>query len=102
MGSHLAVDQARLSELCRRFRITKLELFGSRACGRARPDSDVDLLVTFADGHTPGLEFFGMADAFAAIFGHPADLLTRRTVERDRNESFRHSVLSRVDTLFAA
>ncbi len=102
MATVLAVDQVQVSELCRRFRIAKLELFGSRASGHARPDSDVDLLVTFEDGYTPGLEFFGMADAFAAVFGHPVDLLTRRTVERDHNEYFRHNVLSQVETLYAA
>lgn len=102
MATLLAVDRAQLSKLCRRFRVAKLELFGSRASGHARPDSDVDLLVTFEDGFTPGLEFFGMADAFASLFGHPVDLLTRRTVERDHNEYFRHNVLSQVETLYAA
>jgi predicted nucleotidyltransferase len=97
-----SIDRERLADLCRRHRIVRLELFGSHARGTARPDSDVDLLVTFADGHTPGLEFFGLADEFAAIVGHPVDLLTRRTVEGDRNPSFRANVLAALETVFAA
>lgn len=46
----LAIDHERLASLCRQYHVAKLELFGSRAKGTARPDSDVDLLVTFEEG----------------------------------------------------
>ncbi len=98
----LSIDHGRLVELCRRFHIARLELFGSRARGTAGPDSDVDLLVSFVPGCTPGLEFFGMADEFAVLFGRPVDLLTRETVESDRNPYFRRNVLTVVETLYAA
>jgi predicted nucleotidyltransferase len=65
----LPVDAGRLADLCRRYHVAKLELFGSRAKGTARPDSDVDLLVTFEEGQTPGLEFFGMALDLESLFG---------------------------------
>ena len=58
----LDIDRERLAEFCRRNHVAKLELFGSRANGTSRPDSDIDLLVTFEPVQTPGLEFFGMAD----------------------------------------
>jgi predicted nucleotidyltransferase len=48
-------DQERLAELCRRWHVRKLSLFGSRLKGLARPDSDIDLLVEFEEGETPGL-----------------------------------------------
>jgi hypothetical protein len=98
----LDLDQERLTELCRRYHVAKLELFGSRAKGTARPDSDVDLLVTFEPGQTPGLEFFGLADDLELLFGHPVDLLTRPRVERDDNPIFQHNVLSAAVTLYAA
>ena len=41
----ISVDARRLADLCRRYDVGMLELFGSRANGSARPDSDVDLLV---------------------------------------------------------
>ncbi len=98
----LDIDQAALIAFCRRNRVAKLELFGSRAKGTARPDSDVDLLVTFEDGYTPGLEFFGMGDELEVILGRHVDLLTRRTVERDQNPYFKHNVLSVAEVLYAA
>ncbi len=97
----LDIDRNALAHFCQRNRITRLELFGSRARGTARPDSDVDLLVTFETGYTPGLEFFGMAGELEKILGHPVDLLTRRTVEQDRNPYFRANVLSVAETVYA-
>ncbi len=102
MPVDLAFDRDRLGDLCRRHRLAKLELFGSRAKGTARPDSDVDLLVTFEEGFTPGLEFLGLADEMAAVLGRRVDLLRRRTVERDRNPCFRANVPSAVEVLHAA
>lgn len=98
----LDIDREALVGFCQRSRIAKLELFGSRAKGTQRPDSDVDLLVTFEDGYTPGLEFFGMADELEGILGQKVDLLTRPTVECDRNPYFKHNVLSVAESIYAA
>jgi len=48
-------DQEALAILCRRYQIRLLSLFGSTLKGLNRPDSDVDLLVEFEPGETPGL-----------------------------------------------
>ena len=50
MGARLPIDPVALAELCRRYRIRKLSLFGSQLKGTARPDSDVDLLAEFEPG----------------------------------------------------
>jgi len=96
------IDQGSLEALCRRHRVARLELFGSRARGDARPDSDVDLLVTFEEGHVPGLEFFGLAEDLEKLLGAPVDLLTRHAVEADQNPYFREGVLTDVEALYAA
>ncbi len=97
----LDIDRERLAELCRRYHVAKLELFGSRARGTARPDSDVDLLVTF-EGRTPGFAFVTFADELEAVFGHKVDLLIRETVEADENPIRRRSILSAIEPLYAA
>jgi predicted nucleotidyltransferase len=102
MPLDLAIDRERLADLCRRHAIVRLELFGSRARGTARPDSDVDLLATFAPGCTPGQEFFGLADEFEALFGHPVDLFTRRSVEQSPNAYKRASILAAAEPIYAA
>jgi uncharacterized protein len=98
----LDIDRERLASLCRRYQVTKLELFGSRAKGTARLDSDVDLLVTFENGRTPGLGFVTFAEELEAIFGHPVDLLIRETVELDENPIRRRSIMSAIEPIYAA
>ena len=102
MPLDLDSDRQRLDDLCRRYRVATLDLFGSRAKGTARPDSDVDLIVTFVDERTPGLGFVTMAEELEALFGRSVDLLVRDTVDRDENLLRRQSILSRTKSLYAA
>jgi predicted nucleotidyltransferase len=51
---------SRIADICRRFHVRRLQLFGSAAMGAERPDSDVDLLVEFIPGQAPG--GFGLVD----------------------------------------
>jgi len=46
----LKVDRDALAQVCARYQVTELSLFGSAARGTLRPDSDIDLLVVFEDG----------------------------------------------------
>jgi hypothetical protein len=66
MPRALAIDRERLAKLWRRYHVAKLELFGSRAKGTARPDSDVDLLVTF-EGRTPEFACVTFADELEGV-----------------------------------
>jgi len=56
------IDRERLAELCRRHHIRRLALFGSVLRPDFRSDSDVDVLVEFAPGHTPGFAFFSIQE----------------------------------------
>ena len=86
-------DQDALAALCRRWHIRELKLFGSQARGDARPDSDVDLMVSFDESARVSLwDFVRLKDELEAIFGKSVDLLTdqpirnpyrRRSIERD-------------------
>jgi len=98
----LTIDQERLADICRRYHVDKLELFGSRARGEAGPESDVDLLVTFAPGHTPGLAFVTLAEELESCFGRDVDLLVREDAELDRNPVRRQSVFESVELMYAA
>jgi predicted nucleotidyltransferase len=101
----LEVDREALAEICRRYQVVRLELFGSRARGSARPDSDTDLLVTFAAGRTPSLlapnGFMALLGELERVLGGPVDLLTRAAIEADPNEYFRRSALERTELLYA-
>lgn len=84
MDTQLPIDVAVLANFCRRRHIQRLALFGSMLKGTARPDSDIDLLVDFEPGETPGL--LGMAQLEAelsALLGHrKVDLRTAKDLSR--------------------
>jgi predicted nucleotidyltransferase len=96
------IDRERLADLCRRYHVARLEVFGSRATGTATAGSDVDLLVTFEPGRTPGLAYIALAEELEALFGCRVDLLTRESVEADRNEIRRRSILAVTEDVYAA
>jgi predicted nucleotidyltransferase len=84
MDARLPIDPTKLAELCRRHRILKLSLFGSRLKGTARPDSDVDLLVEFEPD--AGISLFDMArieiELSALLDGRKVDLRTAQDLSR--------------------
>jgi predicted nucleotidyltransferase len=96
------IDRERLAELCRRYHVAKLELFGFRAKGTARPDSDVDLLVTYAPKAIIGFEFVTFAEELESLFVRHVDLLVREDAEHDRNEVRRLSIFAVTELIYAA
>ncbi len=75
----IAVDEARLSELCRRYRVKELSLFGSAARGEMRPDSDIDLLVEFQPDAAVGLlEHAGLMLDLEQLLGRKVDLVSKK------------------------
>ena len=73
-----------IAELCRRFHVNRLEVFGSAARGSdfdpAR--SDVDLLVTYLPGHQSGIAAHqDLRDAMEDLLGRPVDLVMEAAVE---------------------
>src|SRR5262249_46498663 len=93
-------DQAALAALCRRYHIRRLSLFGSVLKGTARPDSDVDLLVEFDPGMTPGLLGIARIEAelSALLGGRRADLRTAQDLSR----YFRADIVSTAEVQYAA
>jgi predicted nucleotidyltransferase len=75
-SSRIAVPKNEVSDFCRRHHIRKLALFGSVLRDDFRPDSDVDVVVEFEPGCTPGLAFFGMEIELSEILGRKVDLNT--------------------------
>ncbi len=84
--------KAALAELCRQFRVERLDLFGSAARGTFHPEaSDMDFLVTFADTQ-PGTyadRYLGLLLALQKLFQRDIDLVTERSI---RNPYFRKAV----------
>ena len=91
-------DRDRLAEVCRRYQVRRLMVFGSRLTGTAGEGSDLDLLVEFEPHATPGLGFMRLADELSRLFGHPVDLHTPSSLSR----YFRDEVLAQAKVLYEA
>ena len=74
-----AVDGALLAEVCRRYDVKQLSLFGSAVNGKMGPDSDIDIMVEFEPGVRVGLvKFESLVEELAALAGRRVDLVTKR------------------------
>lgn len=72
----IRVPRQKIAEFCRKNNIRKLAFFGSVLRDDFGPNSDVDVLVEFEPGKTPGLAFFGMQDELSRILNRRVDLNT--------------------------
>lgn len=99
----LELPDAELAEFCRRWRIVELAAFGSVLREDFRPDSDVDLLVTFAsDAEWSLLDFVAMQDELSALLSRKVDLVSRRGVEQSPNQRRRRHILESARPVYAA
>ena len=90
-----------IRELCERFGVATLELFGSAAVGDFREDSDLDFLVEFLDQRVEGYfeRYFGLLEGLQELFGREVDLVMPSAI---RNPYFQRSVDETRVPLYAA
>ncbi|MDP2974672.1 MAG: nucleotidyltransferase family protein [Anaerolineales bacterium] len=98
----IEIPKKELAEFCRRNHIRKLALFGSVLRDDFRPDSDVDVLVEFEPGKTPGFAFITMQDELKEILKRDVDLLTFKSIESSRNYIRREAILSSAREVYVA
>ena len=92
-----------IADFCRRWRISELALFGSALRDDFRPDSDIDVLVTFAsDAAWSLLDHARMQDELRAILKRNVDLISRRGIELSRNPILRKAILESAKVIYAA
>lgn len=95
----LAIPHDKLAEICTRYRVRELAVFGSVARGESQPDSDVDLLVLFQSDARIGLVAFArLQQELADVIGRPVDLVPKDGLK----PAIRASVLAEAQTLYAA
>ena len=74
--TRINIPTDRVADFCRRCHIRKLMLFGSVLREDFGPESDVDVLVEFEEGRTPGLAFFTMQAELSELLHRNVDLNT--------------------------
>ena len=97
------LQNGELAALCRKWRISRLSLFGSALSGQFRPDSDIDLLAEFEPGEQWSLMDLVRAEAeFAGLFGRHVDLVDRSSLQRSANWIRRNAILKSAEVIYAA
>lgn len=103
MHRDIAERRAKLAELCRRYGVIRLEVFGSAARGGDfnPAHSDADFLVTFAPAARNDLgAFTDFKDELEALLGRPVDLVERAAVEASRNYIRRRRILAEAKAVY--
>jgi uncharacterized protein len=94
----IEVDEGRLADICDRYGIAELLVFGSQARGDARPGSDIDILYTLRPGRRLGWEIEQLADELSQLLGRPVDLVSLRSL----HPLLKSSVLAEARPVYAA
>lgn len=95
----ISVPDEQIAGFCRHWRISELAIFGSAIRDDFRPDSDVDVLVTFAPDSTVSLLDWGpMMDELGRMFGRPVHLVEKSAI---KNPLRRQSILRDYEVLYA-
>jgi uncharacterized protein len=98
----LTVGTDALVGFCRRWKVARLWLFGSVLSERFTPDSDLDVLVSFApEAPWTLFDLVRMRDELATMAGRPVDLAEREVVERSANYLRREKILASARLLYA-
>jgi len=103
MLARMGVGECDLAKYCQRWRIERMELFGSVLGDAFNKDSDVDVLVTFEpDARWTLFDLVKAAHELSALVGRPVDLVERPPIERSRNVMRKNAILESARPIYVA
>jgi predicted nucleotidyltransferase len=101
--AHIEIPKEKIVEFCRKWKIREFALFGSVLRDDFRPDSDIDVLVTFDENaHHSLFDLVDMQDELKEIFGREVDLVSKRGIESSRNYIRKNVILGSAEAIYAA
>ncbi|HBG29013.1 MAG: DNA polymerase subunit beta [Planctomycetes bacterium GWF2_41_51] len=96
----IKLPQKSIEDFCRKWEISEMSLFGSVLSDHFRPDSDIDVLVSFKDNASWSLfDFVDMIDELKVIFGRKVDLIEKDSL---KNPFRKQSIMSSNKVIYAA
>ena len=104
MTTHAAtLPMKEIQRFCARWKVADFSLFGSTLRSDFSDDSDVDVLVSFADEAKWGLyDMVTMRDELQRIFGREVDLVSRSGIEASRNAYRKQAILESAERIYGA
>jgi uncharacterized protein len=98
-GDRIKTSPAQIAEFCRRWHIVEFALFGSVLRSDFRPDSDIDVLVTFSPEFSLSWDArMEIQDEVEALLGRKVDLVSKKYL---KNPYRRHEILSTHQVIYA-
>lgn len=102
-AANIQLPRAAIRQFCEKWQIREFALFGSVLRDDFRPDSDVDVLVTFAESSTHSLlDYPEMEAELSQLLGRRAEIVNRRAIERSHNWIRRRRILESARVVYAA
>ncbi len=99
----IKLPKDKIKDFCRRWKIAEFALFGSVLRDDFSPDSDLDILVTFApEADWSLLDHVRMEQELEALLGREIDLVSRRAIERSSNWIRRQAILGTAQPFYVA
>lgn len=99
----IELPREKIGEFCRKWKIAEFSLFGSVLREDFRPDSDVDVLVSFLpNARWSLLDLVGMEGELSEILERQVELVERSAVERSENYIRRRHILASVEPVYVA
>ncbi len=100
---NITVHQEQLSEICKRFMIRELALFGSVLTDDFNESSDIDLLVEFTpDSGISLFDLVDLKDEFENLFGREVDIVSKNAVKKSRNYIRKKAILENYSVIYAS
>lgn len=100
---HIRVDRKEIAAFCLRWKIAELAFFGSVLRGDFGPQSDVDVLVSFApEADWSLLDHLAMEEELASLLGRKVHFVSRRAIDRSDNWIRREAILSSAEPFYVA
>jgi uncharacterized protein len=96
----IILPKEKIERFCHKWEVSEMALFGSVLSDDFRPDSDIDVLVSFKDNTGWSLfDFVDMIDELKIIFGRKVDLVEKDSL---RNPFRRQTILGSNEVIYAA
>jgi predicted nucleotidyltransferase len=96
----LSIPTSKLKTFCHRWQVAELSLFGSALRDDFKPDSDVDVLVSFSsDAHASLFDLVQMQIELEEIFCRPVDIVEKEAL---RNPYRKREILRNAQVVYAA
>jgi predicted nucleotidyltransferase len=99
----IELPRPQIAEFCREWQVSQLALFGSVLREDFRPQSDVDVLVTFSP--SAGISAFDlsqMEQELGHLLGRKVDLVERRLIEQSDNYIRRKNILESAEPVYGS